>query len=186
MSAVFPELDAVRVEVSAATRERHLSAIETALASTRPRRGRRFRLMAIATAILMLLPVIALAAERTGPGDLLYPVRQVFERVADVIGAQPPDGSPSVSPGGASTIPLETSTTTTDRVTSTVREVAPRDRASSPGPETDHTTVDEDVRTTDTTAADDDRMPAGSTEPGRDAAGTVDTGDDVRTEPDRP
>ncbi|MGD2101188.1 MAG: hypothetical protein PVG83_03060 [Acidimicrobiia bacterium] len=180
MSAAFPELDVVRVEVSAVTRDRHLSAIEAELASKRRPRGRRFRLMVVATAILLLLPVIALAAERTGPGDLLYPVRQVLERVSDVVGVSSSDRLPSDNPDRVSTIPP--ATTLTGRVTSTV----PDDGTSSSGSETDRTNVDDEVRATDTREPTNDREPGGSTQPRRDGAGSGDAGHDGRLEPGRP
>lgn len=186
MSVVFPELETVRVEASAGTRERHLAVIEAELTSARRPRRRRFRLMVIATAILLLLPVIALAAERAGPGDLLYPVRQVFERVSEVVGVSSSDRLPSDNPERASTIPPETSTAGTGRVTSTARDVAPDDRAPSPGSETDRTTADDDVRATDTREPTDDREPDGSTKPRRDGAGTRDDAGDGRAEPGRP
>ncbi|MDX1468588.1 MAG: hypothetical protein R3258_04550 [Acidimicrobiia bacterium] len=83
MSEKFPELDQVKITVDPATRDRHLAAIADAVRSSR--RGRRpMRLLAVAATLVLLLPVMALAAERAVPGDLLYPIKQLFEPAARV------------------------------------------------------------------------------------------------------
>lgn len=89
MSQQFPELERVRVEMPDEVRDRHLASISRALHGKRTGRT-RFRLLAIAAVLVLLLPVIALAAERTGPGDLLYPIRELVERVL-------PSGAPTTS-----------------------------------------------------------------------------------------
>jgi hypothetical protein len=80
--------EAFRVEVSQATRERHLAAISTAVRTTPPSRtvphlGLRRR---VATALAALTAVVApvgtaVAAEGALPGEVLYPVKQFTEQV---------------------------------------------------------------------------------------------------------
>lgn len=77
MSQMFPQLDAAVVRVTSDVRDRHLRTVSQALADLRPRRS-RFRLLAVAVAVLFVLPVLALAARNADPGDFLYPVRQIL------------------------------------------------------------------------------------------------------------
>ena len=83
MTEKFPELEQVRITVDAATRERHMAAIAKAV-SVSPRSRRPMRLLAVAATLVFLLPLVALAAERAVPGDLLYPIKQLFEPAARV------------------------------------------------------------------------------------------------------
>lgn len=85
MSTKFPELERMRLRVAAEVRERHLAAIETAIASARAPRLRRFRLLAAAAALILALPVIALASDDAVPGDILYPIKLWLEPVVSVI-----------------------------------------------------------------------------------------------------
>lgn len=78
MSRMFPELEAVRVVVEPGVRERHIRAISDSIASLPNPPRRRFRLLAVAVAVVLTLPVLALAAENSQPGDFLYPVREVL------------------------------------------------------------------------------------------------------------
>lgn len=170
MSGMFPELDDLRITVDPSTRERHLSAIGSALRSAqRPRRRRRYRLMAVAAAIVLLLPVIALAAERTGPGDLLYPVRQLFERVS---GGDP--FSDERRPVLDSRLEHETDDDS-DRVTDGVR-VDPETRA--PGP-VDSRPSDDTLHRDDRKADHQDDAISGE-RPGSDPSTTVTRDGDAR------
>ncbi|MGI9610527.1 MAG: hypothetical protein ACR2NL_09580 [Acidimicrobiia bacterium] len=84
MSQSFPELQVLRISVDPATRERHLDAIHSQLRkAARPRRRRR--LLSLALAVVLLVPVVALAAEQSLPGDFLYPVKKaVVEPVISI------------------------------------------------------------------------------------------------------
>lgn len=84
MSSEFPELEDARISVDEPTRERHMASIARAIEASRPRRARRLRLLAVAAATILLVPVMALASERAVPGDFLYPVKQVFEPLVRV------------------------------------------------------------------------------------------------------
>lgn len=84
MSVSFPELDQVRVTVDERTREQHLAEIGAALRTRHNPARRRFRFLAIATALALLLPVVALAAEDAVPGDVLYPVKRLVEPLVAV------------------------------------------------------------------------------------------------------
>ena len=85
MSVLFPELDTARMTVDHSTRERHMSAITVALREHRKPRVRRLRLLALAAALILLLPVLALAAENSVPGDFLYPIKRVVEPIVGVV-----------------------------------------------------------------------------------------------------
>ena len=74
---MFPELDVIEITVDPQTRQRHLNAISESLRNVKPGRG-RYRLMAFAVAAVFMIPVLALAAEKSQPGDFLYPLRQVI------------------------------------------------------------------------------------------------------------
>lgn len=80
----FPELDVLRISVSPAARQRHLSAISNRLAERSPGTNRRKRLMVVLVAAALALPVAALAAESAVPGDPLYSVKRVFEPVREL------------------------------------------------------------------------------------------------------
>jgi len=81
MSREFPELDQARLVVDEAVKERHLAVIAAEVRAGRAPRFKRYRLLAIVTALLLLLPVIALAADDAVPGDALYPVKRMLEPV---------------------------------------------------------------------------------------------------------
>ena len=84
MNLAFPELDQIRVTVDETTRTRHLAAVDAAL-SERPRAfWGRGRILALAVVLVLLLPVMALAAENSVPGDFLYPVKRAVEPVVQV------------------------------------------------------------------------------------------------------
>ena len=83
MSEKFPELYGVRLEMRAEARARHIRAIQDELRAAQPVR-RRWRLMVVAVAIVLTLPVLALASQRAEPGDILYPVREVVDWVTDL------------------------------------------------------------------------------------------------------
>ena len=85
MSRQFPELDSVRVSVADDVRERHLAAIGNELRSAGRPRIRRFRLLAVAVALVLALPVFALAAEDAVPGDALYPIKRMLEPVVSLV-----------------------------------------------------------------------------------------------------
>lgn len=86
MTHEFPELDQVRLVVDRHTRDRHIAAMQAALAQTSRPRFRRRRLLAVAVALILLLPVLSLAARRAVPGDFLYPVKVAFDPVTDAVG----------------------------------------------------------------------------------------------------
>ena len=85
MSRQFRELERIRVSVAEEVRERHLTAISDELRSARTPRMRRFRLLAVAVAMVLVLPVLALAAEDAVPGDALYPIKRMFEPVVSLV-----------------------------------------------------------------------------------------------------
>jgi hypothetical protein len=85
---LIDRLSSLRVEVDTETAERHVAAISAALTEppTRVSVGRRFRLRlapVLAGLALMVAPAtgVAVAAESSVPGDVLYPVKQVTEQV---------------------------------------------------------------------------------------------------------
>ena len=90
MSLAFPELDQVRVSVSEETRSRHLAHVGAALRARSDRLPRRGRVLALALALVLLVPVMALAAENAVPGDLLYPVKRAVEPVVSIFDADAP------------------------------------------------------------------------------------------------
>lgn len=69
-----------RISVDDRTRRRHLDAIEAAI-SDRVRYRRPGRALAVAVALVLAIPVMAVAADQAEPGDFLYPVRQLFQPV---------------------------------------------------------------------------------------------------------
>jgi hypothetical protein len=74
----FDELEAFKVEVAPATRERHLAHIANEMRQ-RPRRQRRPRLAIAIAALVVMIPVAGLASESALPGELLHPVKRLFE-----------------------------------------------------------------------------------------------------------
>jgi hypothetical protein len=85
MSREFPELDVFKVSVDEQTRDQHLSVISNAIHKPQRTRGRH-RLLAVAIAAVLLVPVMAFAAERSLPGDFLYQFkRSVVEPVVSVV-----------------------------------------------------------------------------------------------------
>lgn len=90
MTVRFPELEQVRLATTSEVRDRHLEAVSSAL-SERARGSRgRGRLLAVAVAAVLLLPVAALAAEDTVPGDILYPLKRAIEPVVQVFDSSAP------------------------------------------------------------------------------------------------
>ena len=87
MSKKFPEMDQARLTVDENTRQRHLDSISSEIRSTAAPRVRRLRLLAIGVALVLLLPVIALASEGAVPGDFLYPVKRAVEPIARIFDA---------------------------------------------------------------------------------------------------
>ena len=85
MSRQFRELERIRLSVGEEVRERHLTAIADELRSARTPRMRRFRLLAVAVALVLALPVLAIAAEDAVPGDALYPIKRMFEPVVSLV-----------------------------------------------------------------------------------------------------
>ena len=90
MSSEVPELDQVEITVSESTRERHRSAIGSALsAQRRASRGRR-RVFAYALVLVLLVPVVALASQEAVPGDVLYPIKRLVEPVVQIFDEDAP------------------------------------------------------------------------------------------------
>lgn len=82
---------AYRIEVDPETSERHVAEMGAALRSAPPMPiptgfGLRRRIAAVAAAVVVVAPAgMALAAEDAVPGDLLYPVKEVTERVRSFV-----------------------------------------------------------------------------------------------------
>jgi hypothetical protein len=70
------KLDTFKIEVPADVRGRHLRAISARL-KTAPRRRRGLTLILIGA--VLLVPLAAVAAESSLPGELLYPVKRILE-----------------------------------------------------------------------------------------------------------
>ncbi len=85
MSSRFPELDQIRLSVAENVRDRHLAAIDDAIRSAKAPRLRRFRLLVVAAALILALPVMALASDDAVPGDLLYPIKIMLEPVVSLV-----------------------------------------------------------------------------------------------------
>jgi hypothetical protein len=84
MDTGFPELDELRVTVGDQTRDEQWSAIVQEIRDApaqSPAPWRRRIAVWVAAAFSVGLPVAAVAAENTVPGDLLYPVKLVVEPV---------------------------------------------------------------------------------------------------------
>lgn len=86
MTALFPELDQVRVVVDRGTRDRHIDAMRAAISETASPRSRRRRFLVVAVALMLLMPVLTLAARDAVPGDFLYPVKMALDPVTDALG----------------------------------------------------------------------------------------------------
>jgi hypothetical protein len=72
------ELDVFKIEVSTATRQRHLNEVAAAVRHRPPRRSLR-RLPLMLAAALLLIPLAALASELSVPGDFLHPIKRFLE-----------------------------------------------------------------------------------------------------------
>lgn len=81
MSQQFPKLDQIRITVDETTREKHLSAVGSALRARGQVSRKSGPVLALALVLVLLVPVMALAAENTVPGDLLYPIKLAIEPV---------------------------------------------------------------------------------------------------------
>ena len=90
MSVQFPELDQARVVVDELTRERHLDAVSASLAARGQTAKGHGRVLALALVLVLLVPVVALAAENAVPGDFLYPVKLVVEPIVQVFDKDAP------------------------------------------------------------------------------------------------
>ena len=78
------ELDTFKIEVSTATRDRHLNNVASALRQQRPPRSfrklRSFQKLSLMfAAALLLIPLGAWASESSVPGDLLHPIKRLLE-----------------------------------------------------------------------------------------------------------
>ena len=82
---------AYRIEVDPETKERHVAAVSTAIRTAPPTPvpagfGLRRRVAAAVAAVAIVAPAgMALAAENAVPGDFLYPVKEVTERVRSFV-----------------------------------------------------------------------------------------------------
>ena len=82
---------AYRIEVGPETRERHLAELGAATRMTPPAPvpvgfGLRRRVAAAVAAIFIVVPAgVALAAENAVPGDFLFPVKEITERVRSIV-----------------------------------------------------------------------------------------------------
>lgn len=110
MTDPFPELEQVRVSVDPQTRERHIAAMQVALEESRRPGFRGRRLLAVAVALILLLPVLSLAARDSVPGDLLYPVKLALDPLTDAVGLT----------AGAESLVVEVETMVDRRMDSTV------------------------------------------------------------------
>ena len=90
MSNEFPELDQAEITVSESTRERHKSGIGSALRVQRRVRRGRGRVFAFVLALVLLVPIVALASQDAVPGDLLYPVKRLVEPVVQIFDQDAP------------------------------------------------------------------------------------------------
>lgn len=90
MSDMFPQLDQLKVEVGSDVKDRHLAAIGAEL--RKQPTGRRFggRAFAVAVALVLLLPVIAVAAENSVPGDFFYPLKIWVEPAVVIVDPDAP------------------------------------------------------------------------------------------------
>jgi hypothetical protein len=71
-------LQVFQIEVAPAVRQRHLRQISAKITSA-PRRRRGFALVLVGA--ILLVPLAAVAAEDSLPGELLYPVKRILEPV---------------------------------------------------------------------------------------------------------
>lgn len=72
------ELDVFKMEVSTATRQRHLVVLTAALANRQPHRFFR-RLPLILVAAFLIIPLAAWASASSIPGDVLHPIKRFLE-----------------------------------------------------------------------------------------------------------
>lgn len=75
----------MRVTVGEDVRHRHLTAIGDAVRSAKAPRHRRFRPLVVAAALVLAVPVLALASENSVPGDLLYPIKRMLEPLVSIV-----------------------------------------------------------------------------------------------------
>ncbi len=95
MSTIDQRMRALRIEISPDVEERHLAAVARELRDPRPvpapmprssrTPARRRFATVLASAAILLLPAAALGAERSVPGDFLYPVKQGTEWARSLI-----------------------------------------------------------------------------------------------------
>lgn len=71
-------LEVFQIEVAPEVRQRHLREVSAKISSV-PRRRRGFALVLVGA--ILLVPLAALAAEDSLPGELLYPVKRILEPV---------------------------------------------------------------------------------------------------------
>lgn len=71
-------LEVFEIEIAPEVRQRHLREISAKIASA-PRRRRRLALVLVGA--ILLVPLAAVAAEDSLPGELLYPVKRILEPV---------------------------------------------------------------------------------------------------------
>jgi hypothetical protein len=90
MSNRFPELEQIRITVDETTRDKHLVAVGTALRAREHGSRGRGRVLALALVLALLVPVMALAAESTVPGDFLYPIKRAVEPIVQVFDSDAP------------------------------------------------------------------------------------------------
>ena len=91
--SITRRMQALRIDVNPDVEERHVAAILRELGESplpavpvrRPGSSRRRLAVAMVTAVALLLPAVALAAEESVPGDLLYPVKQSTEWARSLI-----------------------------------------------------------------------------------------------------
>ncbi len=87
----FPELEAIRTEMSEETVEAHFRAIADALGSTaavpRPSRWRSWRrwLAGLLIGAGVLVPTAAIASDSAVPGDALYSVKKLLEPLVSIL-----------------------------------------------------------------------------------------------------
>lgn len=73
------ELEVFKTQVSPATRQRHLEKVAIAIRQRPPQRPVRRLTIIILAAVLLLIPLAALASEPAIPGEFLHPVKKFLE-----------------------------------------------------------------------------------------------------------